>query len=40
MDNFWIINFNELIEFQVYKYVGCSHDNNDNEIIDESAIAR
>jgi len=38
MDNFWVLNFNKLMEFQVYKYVGCSDDKNDDEIIDESAI--
>jgi hypothetical protein len=38
MNNFLIINFNEWIEFQVYKCGGCSHDNIHNEIIDGSAF--
>ena len=38
MDNFLIINFNEQNEFKIYKYGGCSHDNIDDEIIDESAF--
>jgi hypothetical protein len=38
MDNFWIINFNELMKFQVYKYEGCSYNNIEDEIIDESVI--
>ena len=38
MDNFLIINFNEQNEFKIYKYGGCSHDNIDDEIIDESSF--
>jgi hypothetical protein len=38
MDNFLIINFNEQIEFQVYKFGGCSHDNIGNEIVVGSAF--
>ena len=38
IDNFLIINFNECMKFQVYKYWGCSYNNIDNEIIDESAF--
>jgi hypothetical protein len=38
MNNFEIINFNERMEFQVYKFGGCSHDNIDDEIIDGSVI--
>ena len=34
MDNFWIINFNKWMVFQVYKCGGCSHDNINDEIID------
>jgi hypothetical protein len=38
MNNFEIINFNERMEFQVYKCGGCSHDNIGDEIIDGSVI--
>jgi hypothetical protein len=38
MDNFLINNFNEQIEFKVFKYKGCSYDNIGDEIIDESAF--
>jgi len=38
MDNFWINNFNEQIEFKVFKYGGYSHDNIGDEIIDGSAF--
>ena len=34
MDNFLIINFNERMEFQVYKCGGYQHDNIDDEIVD------
>jgi len=34
MDNFWIINFNKWMVFQVYKCGGYSHDNINDEIID------
>jgi len=40
MNNFEIINFNERMEFQVYKCGGCSHDNIGNEIIDGSVILK
>jgi hypothetical protein len=38
MDNFLIINFNERMEFQVYKYKSYSYDNIYDEMIDESAF--
>jgi hypothetical protein len=38
MNNFWIINFIELIEFQVYKCEGCSYNNISDEIIDGNAF--
>jgi len=38
MDNFWILNFNEWMKFQVYKYRGYSYDNIYDEMIDESAF--
>jgi hypothetical protein len=38
MNNFWIINFDEQIKFQVYKCGGCLHDNIGDEIIDGSAF--
>jgi hypothetical protein len=34
MDNSWILNFNAWLEFQVYKFGGCSHDN----IVDEVSL--
>jgi hypothetical protein len=39
MNAFLIINFQEWMGFQVYKYEGCSHHNIDNElIVDASAF--
>jgi len=38
MDNFLIINFNERMEFQVYKYKSYSYDNIYDEMIDESVF--
>jgi hypothetical protein len=38
MDIFLLINFNERIEFQVYKYEGYLHDNIGDEIVDENVF--
>jgi hypothetical protein len=38
MDNFWIINFNEQLEFQVYKCEDCSHNNIGDEMVDKNVI--
>jgi hypothetical protein len=38
MNTFLIINFQEWMGFQVYKYEGCSHHNIDNKIVDASAF--
>ena len=38
MDNFWIINFNEQLEFQVYKCEDYSHNNIGDEMVDKNAF--
>jgi hypothetical protein len=38
MDSFWIINFNEQMEFQVWKCGRYSHDNIYDKSVDESAF--
>jgi hypothetical protein len=38
MNTCLIINFQEWMGFQVYKYEGCSHHNIDNKIVDASAF--
>jgi hypothetical protein len=35
MDKVWIINFNEQIKIQIYKYWGYSHYNIGNDIVNE-----